>query len=253
MRLLAQRHLLLRHATALAPLIVLVAPIDHAEAACTPASPVDNTIVECTGATNNQNGANGYGSGVLVSGDRGNTYNIVSGASLTGTRSGLLVGRALIINNFGTITGGSVDGVRGTQGVVNNFGAISGVSSGVAITGVGVVNNFGSVIGVNEGVAVQNGEVVNMSTGTITGGQVGVALLDITKLSNAGTISGARGILIRNPNGNNNGSVSISNTGAGSIVGAISGIESVKQLDLFNSGSISATDVAVKSTTANVT
>jgi hypothetical protein len=102
----------------------------------------------------------------------------------------------------------------------------------------------------------QNGEVVNMSTGTITGGQVGVVLRDVTKLSNAGAISGERGIVIRNPNGNSNGNVSISNTGAGSIVGAISGIESLKQLDLFNSGSISATDVggvAVKSTTANVT
>jgi hypothetical protein len=101
----------------------------------------------------------------------------------------------------------------------------------------------------------QNGEVVNMSTGTITGGQVGVVLRDVTKLSNAGAISGERGIVIRNPNGNS-GNVSISNAGAGSIVGAISGIESLKQLDLFNSGSISATDVggvAVKSTTANVT
>jgi uncharacterized protein with beta-barrel porin domain len=93
-----------------------------------------------------------------------------------------------------------------------------------------------------------------MSTGTITGGQFGVVLLDVTKLSNAGTISGERGVVIRNLNGNSN--VSISNSGAGSIVGAISGIESLRQLDLFNSGSISATDVggvAVKSTTANVT
>jgi uncharacterized protein with beta-barrel porin domain len=228
MRLLAQRHSLLLQATALAPWIALVAPMDRAEAACTPAAPVDNTIVECTGATTNQNGANGYGS----SGDIGNTYNIVSGASLTGT-------------NFGLVFG---------SGVVNNFGAISGARSGVAIFGTGTVNNFGSIIGVNEGVDVQNGEVVNMSTGTITGGQVGVVLRDVTKLSNAGTISGERGILIRNLHGNSN--VSISNTGGGSIVGAISGIESLRQLDLFNSGSISATDfggVAVKSTTANVT
>src|SRR5882672_3821687 len=177
MKLLAGRHLLLRHATALAPLIALVAPLDRAEAACTPASPIDNTIVECTGATTDQNGANGYGSGGdATPSDNGNTYNIVSGASLTGTRIGLLFGRALIINNFGTITGGSVDGVRGTQGVVNNFGAISGARSGVDIFGTGIVNNFGSITGVNEGVAVQNGEVVNMSTGTITGGQFGVVL-----------------------------------------------------------------------------
>ena len=34
MTLLAQRHLMLRHAIALAPLIALVAPVDRAEAAC---------------------------------------------------------------------------------------------------------------------------------------------------------------------------------------------------------------------------
>jgi hypothetical protein len=52
-----------------------------------------------------------------------------------------------------------------------------------------------------------------------------VVLRDVTKLSNAGAISGERGIVIRNSTGNSN--VSISNTGAGSIVGAISGIESL--------------------------
>ncbi|WP_145963561.1 autotransporter outer membrane beta-barrel domain-containing protein [Bradyrhizobium algeriense] len=248
-----RRHFSRGHALAL--LIVPLAMLDRAQAACTPASPVDNTIVECTGATTDQNGANGYGSGGdATPSDSGNTYNIVSGASLTGTRIGLLFDKALIINNFGAITGGSVDGVRGTAGVVNNFGAISGGNSGIDIFGTGIVNNFGSITGVNDGVSVQNGEVVNMSTGTITGGQFGVVLRDVTKLSNAGTISGERGIDIRNLNGNS--SVSISNTGAGSIVGAISGIESLRQLDLFNSGSISATDVggvAVKSTTANVT
>lgn len=255
MRLWVQRHAKLRHAIGLAPLIALASPIERAEAACAPASPVDNAIVECTGATTDQNGANGYGSGGFATpSDNGNTYNIVSGASLTGTRIGLLFGRALVINNFGTITGGSVDGVRGTQGVVNNFGVISGGRSGVDIFGTGTVNNFGTITGVNAGATVQNGEVVNMSTGSITGGQFGVVLLDVTKLSNAGTISGERGIVIRNLNGDT--SVGISNTGAGSIVGAISGIESLRQLDLFNFGSISATDVggvAVKSATANVT
>jgi hypothetical protein len=240
---------------ALALLVVPFAMLDRAQAACAPTSPVNNTIVECTGATTDQNGANGYGSGGdSTPSDNGNTYNIVSGASLTGTRIGLLFDNALIINNSGTITGGSFDGVRGTAGVVNNFGVISGRSSGVDIFGTGIVNNFGSITGVNDGVTVQNGEVANMSTGTITGGQFGVVLFDVTKLSNAGLISGERGIVIRNLNGNSN--VSISNTGAGSIVGAISGIESLRQLDLFNSGSISATDfggVAVKSTTANVT
>src|SRR4051812_19862182 len=107
MTLLGVRHSKLRHAIGLTLLIAVVASMDRAEAACDPASPVDNVTVTCTGTTTNQNGVNGYGSGGdATPRDNGNTYNIVSGASLTGTRNGLLVGRALIINNFGTITGG---------------------------------------------------------------------------------------------------------------------------------------------------
>jgi len=175
MTLLAQRHLMLRYAIGLAPMIALVAPIDRAEAACDPASPVSNVTVTCTGTTINQDGNTGYGSGDDPSpSDSGNTYNIVSGASLTGTRIGLLFDKALIINNFGTITGGSVDGVRGTVGVVNNFGAISGARSGVDIFGTGVVNNSGSISGGRIGVELQNGEVTNTSTGTITGGTMGL-------------------------------------------------------------------------------
>ena len=82
MRLLAQRHSLLLQATALAPLIALVAPIDRAEAACDPASPVSDVTVTSTGTTINQNGNIGYG----LTPDTGNTYNIVAGASVDWTR-----------------------------------------------------------------------------------------------------------------------------------------------------------------------
>ena len=77
MPLLAQRHSMLRHAIGLAPLIALAVPVDRAEAACDPASPVNDTVVTCTGTTSN--GATGFGN----SSDTGNTYNIVSGASVT--------------------------------------------------------------------------------------------------------------------------------------------------------------------------
>ena len=80
MTLLGARHLMLRHVTALAPLIALVAPIDRAEAACDPASPVNNGTVTCTGTTIDQNGPDGYGSST----DKGNTYNFLSGASVAG-------------------------------------------------------------------------------------------------------------------------------------------------------------------------
>ena len=68
-------------------LTLLIAPIgivDRANAACAPASPVNNVTVTCTGATANQNGSDGYGTNT----DIGNTYNILSGASVTGATPG---------------------------------------------------------------------------------------------------------------------------------------------------------------------
>src|SRR5215217_2677086 len=106
MTLLAQRHSMLRHAIGLAPLIALAAPVDRAEAACDPASPVNNVTVTCTGTTTNANGTNGYGTGTNSDGDTGNTYNIVSGASVSGTDNGLSFYDRGIINNSGTIVGG---------------------------------------------------------------------------------------------------------------------------------------------------
>ena len=100
MPLLAQRHSMLRHAIGLAPLIALAVPVDRAEAACDPASPVNDTVVTCTGPTSN--GATGFGN----SSDTGNTYNIVSDASVTGTSNGLVFDRGTV-NNFGSIIGSS--------------------------------------------------------------------------------------------------------------------------------------------------
>ena len=83
---------------------LLIAPfavVDRANAACVPASPVNNVTVTCTGATANQNGSDGYGTNT----DIGNTYNILSGASVTGANAGLIFNTSGTVNNFGTITG----------------------------------------------------------------------------------------------------------------------------------------------------
>jgi len=72
-------------ATLLGLLLASCAAAGHAQAGCTPSSPVSNTTVTCSGATTDANGTTGYGT---VS-DTGNTYNIVSGASVTGTFDGL--------------------------------------------------------------------------------------------------------------------------------------------------------------------
>lgn len=174
-------------ATALA-LAVVIAPfaaIRQAEAACTPttssASPLINTPVTCTGATANQNGTSGYG----VPEDKGNTINVQSGASVTGTDIGIrLTGSgpftdADTVNNFGSISGAS--GIRGSSGIVNNnAGAtISGFAGdGIFILSQGVVTNSGTISGTGRGVSVQNGTVTNMSGGTISGGIISVTIQD---------------------------------------------------------------------------
>ena len=91
----------------------------RAEAACSPTSPVNNTTVTCTGTTTDQNGTTGYGNSF----DTGNTYNILSGASVTGTRDGLSFDSGTV-NNSGSITGGGSFGVSGNDdAIVNNSGA----------------------------------------------------------------------------------------------------------------------------------
>lgn len=250
MTLLVQRHFRPRRIIGLAPLIVLAVTADRAEAACTPAAPVSDVTVTCSGDTINANGTTGYGTNQ----DQNNTYNILSGASVKGTAIGLRFDREVVINNSGTIEGGN-SGVQGIRGTLNNFGAISATGNfglGVFMVGTGTVNNFGSITGVSEGVAIQNGAVANMSTGTIVGGRIGVEIGDDASLSNAGLISGVRGITVKPANSSHN--VVISNTG--SIVGAAAGIESLRLLDLKNAGSIVATDAdgsAISSTSANVT
>ncbi len=237
------------HLFALTLTVAPFAMMAQAEAACAPGAPVNNTTVTCTGATVDQNGTTGYG----TSSDNNNTYNISTGASVTGTSIGLRFNLEAVINNSGTITGGN-SGVQGIRATLNNFGIVSGTGAngiGYFMIGTGTANNFGSITGVSRGISIQNGEVVNMSTGNITGGLIGVSILDDANLSNAGTISGARAITVTAANTSDD--VRISNTG--SIAGNTGGIESLRTLNLTNTGTISASDaagVAVRSTTANV-
>ncbi len=219
---------------------LLVVAVDRAEAACAPTSPVNNTTITCSGATTNQNGTDGYG----TNSDTGNTYNILSGASITGTNFGLRFNTLGTVNNSGTITGAGTNegGVFGlVRGTVNNSGVISATgadSAGVSVFGTGSVVNSGSISGGRRGVFLQNGEVTNNSTGTITGGTNGVEIVDVAKVSNAGAISGGvRGISIGPANSSSN--VEIANSGT--ITGLVSGIETLRRVDLINSGSISGT------------
>jgi hypothetical protein len=136
-------------------LILPLAPLDRAPAAnnCNAMSPVDNTTV--TGATSDANGTTGYGTNT----DNGNTYNILSGASVAGTGIGLRFSNSGTVNNFGTITGaGAVTfdcGILGGTGTVNNAGVISATGAGVTVIGAGSVINSGSISRVGGGIFLQ--------------------------------------------------------------------------------------------------
>lgn len=207
---------------------------EEAQAACTPptssASPLIGAAVDCTGATTNQNGTDGYG----VKEDRRNTITVRSGASVTGTDRGIVVSDsgadsdADTVENFGSISGNNT-GIRGFRGIVNNkFGAIiTGVADhGVQILGAGSVTNAGTITGNDAGVDVQNGIVTNARTGAIAGALSGVILQD---------------------GGLNGGNATVSNDGiitGGTDAVFFRSLNSGRPGDLVNSGLIEATNAA---------
>lgn len=254
-------HFLLRLALLIAPFAV----VDGANAACDPATsevtPLVNNIVSCTGTTIDQNVTTGFG----VKQDQGNTINVQSGASVSGTDLGIEINNVSFanpetINNFGTISGAG-SGIAGGFGTVNNnAGATisgSGLSGiGIQIRAQGVIINSGSISGVSAGIIQQNGEVTNTQTGNINGGINGVLIFGEVKVSNAGTITGGvRGVEIR-PDINVSPDFSTEIANSGTITGGLNGIETTRTLALTNSGSISGTGAGgsgILSASANVT
>src|SRR3954447_12214407 len=126
MRNASARNSIQRRAKLLTLLAASAVTSDRALAACDPTSPVNNTTVTCTGATVNQNGVNGYGSAA----DAGNIYNILAGASVTGTLRGLEFESGTVVNS-GTVAGIGLSGagIVGTTVNVTNTGRISGAET----------------------------------------------------------------------------------------------------------------------------
>ncbi|WP_211911680.1 autotransporter outer membrane beta-barrel domain-containing protein [Tardiphaga alba] len=212
-------------------------PLQQAEAACTPSSPlpVDSiTTVTCTGTTTNANGTNGYG----VATDLGGTYNIGAGASVTGTDTGIrFLGGA--VNNDGTVSGDT--GIEGSFVVLNNAGTISGTgNTGAAVSSFAsaTITNSGTIDSVQNAVVIQNGDIVNSASGTMSGGFRGVSLYDTGKISNAGMISGGvYGITFLGTFG----TASLTNSGA--VTAGDFGVWADKTITVVNSGAISGTAV----------
>jgi outer membrane autotransporter protein len=270
-------------------LALLIAPLiaaERAEAACTPAAPVSDSIVTCTGTTNNQNGTDGYGDPL----DLRNTINVDPGASVTGTDIGIrLTGNgngvnADTINNSGTISGTGLGGIVGFSGIVNNNVGASILAPGAGSVGYfilaqGTLNNFGTISGNTRGVDIQNGAATNASTGTISGGIIGVIIEDEglqgsgnAIVSNAGTITGGmNGVRFRGASGGagdltNSGLISSTDpagatvlfnasgtvTNFGMIQGTSFGIQSAGAANVTNSGTIeSTTRIAIFANSAN--
>ncbi|MBX9647467.1 MAG: hypothetical protein K2X57_10465, partial [Xanthobacteraceae bacterium] len=253
-----------RHAIMLG-LLSSCAVVGQAKAACTPNAPVSNTTVTCSGTTTDQNPFNGYGTAA----DTGNTYNILSGASLTGTANGLVFDRGTV-NNVGSIaTGGSSGIVGSTDAVVNNSGTVSttgangngiispslhvlnsGTISANGASGRALDGGGGGVDDItNSGVITANGTngigisggtssmVVNNSGNILATGTNGVAVKsnDIA-VTNSGLINGSSlGV-----QGNN--SISVTNSLSGTITAAAAGtaIKSNGLAQVDNTGDIFA-------------
>jgi uncharacterized protein with beta-barrel porin domain len=163
-------------------------PMPASAQGCTPTTG-SNITVTCTGATVNQGpGINtGYGNST----QNGLTINVQSGASVTGTSTGIDVNNNNTINNLGTITTngtstGNANGVNGNGPLtVNNSGTIGLVD---------IPDNLVDLTGINEG-GLGPLVVVNTSTGLIQGSaaiSVSAANGSAT-ITNSGTISGIVG------------------------------------------------------------
>jgi hypothetical protein len=181
-------------AALLALLIAPLATAVRADAACTPASPVNNAIVTCAGATTNQNGADAYGTNA----DNGNTINVQAGASVTATAGDGIVFNTAIINNAGTILASSPTGgiaIIGNAATVNNTGTIAGTGGsqafGILLISRSSVTNSGTISGNEFGIELASGGTVTNS-GTITGGSnSALNLFGATDINNLGIIRGA--------------------------------------------------------------
>ncbi|SCB16401.1 Uncharacterized conserved protein, contains a C-terminal beta-barrel porin domain [Bradyrhizobium shewense] len=192
----AQRHLVWRSMR----LLVFAAPllaVDQAEAACTPAAPVSNATIVCSGDVNAQQAPNnGYG----TSQDDNNIYRIEAGAKVHGSAFGIQSGDGNVIINAGIIDGALASGLSGLGLTVSNL-------SGATITGFHAVlastltlDNAGMIAseagGRGSGVEATTATVRN--SGTIAGvgpDTIGINGATVNVVSNTGTISGdARGI-----------------------------------------------------------
>ncbi len=221
--------------------LALPALPNEASAACAPPAG-NNVTATCTGATNNQNGTNGYGTGA----ETGLTVSVVNGASVVGTNNGIAAS-TVTVTNAGTITGTVIAGLNVGSTTVTNAGTISGGSFGIFATGSATVTNSGTILGraVN-GISAITFATVNNS-GTISGGVLGISGANMATVTNSGTVSGGQFGIVSGGTALVTNSGTILGTGTGSF--EIQGGNAI----VVNSGLISAsTGISSAAAAANV-
>jgi uncharacterized protein with beta-barrel porin domain len=248
MTLLGARHFKLRHAIALAMSTASFAASEQARANCTPAAPVNNTIVTCTGPSLAYGDVRGVG----------NTINVLPGASVLGG-SIAVAAIAGTVNNFGDIFGVDEAVRTGGKGSIDNHGAI--FANNIAIFGPDTstlsIANSGSIFGARIGISA-NGTIDLKNSGVISAGVFGDAISGVRlALANSGTISSPGGTAInttQNTQIYNSGTISavggrngagvqnfekvfVNNTRTGSIVGGQFGMF-LRGADIDNAGTI---------------
>ena len=156
----------------------------EALALCAPSSASSNVTVTCSGATLNQGteANTGYGSGL----QNGLTLNVQSGASVTGTSTGIDVGSNNKITNLGTVTTLGSGGIGDVWGINSNGTNLTVINSGT-IGRLDIPNFVFDLAGIN---ASDTGLSVTNKVGATIQGSFGIQGIGTGKVINSGLITG---------------------------------------------------------------
>jgi hypothetical protein len=196
----------------------------------------NNVTVTCSGATLNQGpeANTGYGSGL----QSGLTLTVQSGASVTGTSTGIDVGNNNTITNLGTVTTKGSGGIGDVFGINSNGANLTVINSGT-IGRLDIPNFIFDLAGIN---ASDTGLSVTNKLGATIQGTFGIQGVGTGTVTNSGLITGltggggGEGIDFA---ANNTSMVTVTNNATGVINGDANGINANSAI-VFNHGTISA-------------
>jgi autotransporter-associated beta strand protein len=229
--------------TALLAASIVMLAAGSAWAVCTPASPVNNAAVTCTGATADQNGIDGYGSAT----DTGNVITVEAGASVTATGGRGLVFDTGSVANHGSIVSPNNDGIRGGNSLpLTNYGSITGLQGVVTDRpGAATIVNYGLIDGIVRGVRTLGADNLVINHGTIRLSGAGfAAVTTVGTFINYGEVDGGPG------GGSNSGAFGARGlTNYGVIRGQESGASTQlnSSVIIANFGTITAVGNAIRS------